>query len=122
MIQDERFVCAGLLRYAAASALPDPDLPGSIVLRKFGASGPGSSEVVDFAQGLLHVVVATIQSDGKVQGRLMLVHDMSFVHQRSTDIVVHLLFVRRPCGVISAVTVIVAQLSWRDGWPASETC
>ena len=69
------------------------------------------------------MVVATIQSDGKVQGRLMLVHDMSFVHQRSTDTkwYIFYLFVGL-CGVISAVTVMVAQLSWRDGWPASGRC
>ena len=50
--------------------------------------------------------------------RLMLVHDMSFVHQRSTDTkwYIFYLFVGL-AGVISAVTVIVAQLSWR-GWVA----
>jgi trehalose 6-phosphate synthase len=48
----------------------------------------------------------------------MLVHDMSFVHQRSTDTkwYIFYLFVGL-AGLISAVTVLVAQLSWR-GWVA----
>ena len=48
----------------------------------------------------------------------MLVHDMSFVHQRSSDTkwYIFYLFVGL-AALISAVTVLIAQLSWR-GWVA----
>ena len=66
----------------------------------------------------LHVVVANDsigrQGAGPVDAGP---HDMSFVHQRSTDTKRYIFICSSVSRVISAVTVLVAQLSWR-GWVA----
>ena len=68
--------------------------------------------------GPLHVMTQPID-DGGQSGSLVLVHDMSFVERRSADTrrYIYYLFalITAP---ISAVTVIIAQLSWR-GWIAA---
>ncbi len=118
VIQDERLYALGFCDTQQRLLYQTLTYPDQLSCESLAHLAPGSSEVVEFAQGPLHVVVATIQSGGKVQGRLMLVHDMSFVHQRSTDTkwYIFYLFVGL-AGLISAVTVLVAQLSWR-GWVA----
>ena len=69
-------------------------------------------------QGPLHVMSSTIQFSGRPTGRLMLVHDMSFVHQRSTDTKWYVFYLFTGlAALISLVTVLVAHISWR-GWIA----
>jgi len=85
VIQDERLYALGFCDTQQRLLYQTLTYPDQLSCESLAHLAPGSSEVVDFAQGPLHVVVATIQSGGKAQGRLMLVHDMSFVHQRSTD-------------------------------------
>ena len=118
VIQDERLYALGFCDTQQRLLYQTLTYPDQLSCESLAHLTPGSSEVMEFAQGPLHVVVATIQSGGKIQGRLMLVHDMSFVHQRSTDTkwYIFYLFVGL-AALISAVTVLVAQLSWR-GWVA----
>ncbi|MCC2642664.1 MAG: otsA1 [Nitrospira sp.] len=85
VIQDERLYALGFCDAQQRLLYQTLTYPDRLSCESLAHLAPGSSEVVNFAQGPLHVVVATIQSGGKVHGRLMLVHDMSFVHQRSTD-------------------------------------
>ena len=85
VIQDERLYALGFCDTQQRLLYQTLTYPDQLSCESLAHLAPGSSEVVEFAQGPLHVVVATIQSGGKAQGRLMLVHDMSFVHQRSTD-------------------------------------
>jgi trehalose 6-phosphate synthase len=62
------------------------------------------------------VAVVGIEADGSRIGDLVLVHDMSFVQRRSeeTKRYVFLFFIGLGA-VVSLITVVIAQLSWR-GW------
>ena len=67
-------------------------------------------------QGTVHVSAIGIEGNGRAWGRLMLVHDMSWVERRSSDTKWYLYYLFAIIGVvISLVTVLVAHLSWR-GW------
>lgn len=66
--------------------------------------------------GLLHVTVRPMGSEAAPDGRLVLVHDMSFVERRSEETKRYLFyFFVGLAAVVSLITVIIAQLSWR-GW------
>ncbi|GAB3550671.1 trehalose-6-phosphate synthase [Noviherbaspirillum agri] len=75
--------------------------------------------LVNFPQGPLHVAESIVQGDTQQLGKLILVHDMSFIERRSADTkkYVILLFTMMAI-VISLITVFVAHLSWRD-WISS---
>ena len=75
VIQDERLYALGFCDMQQRLLYQTLTYPDQLSCESLAHLAPGSSEVVEFAQGPLHVVVATIQSAGKAQGRLMLVHD-----------------------------------------------
>jgi trehalose 6-phosphate synthase len=69
-------------------------------------------------RGPLHVTVRPLENDMTPNARLVLVHDLSYIVQRSAETkrYVFYLFVGLTI-VVSLITVVVAQLSWR-GWVA----
>jgi trehalose 6-phosphate synthase len=70
------------------------------------------------AQGPLHVAVKPMTSELGPAGKLVLVHDMSFVTRRSEETKRYVFyFFMALAAVVSLITVIIAQLSWR-GWMA----
>lgn len=75
--------------------------------------------LVSFPQGALHVSESPLEQESEYLGKLILVHDMSFIERRSADTkkYVILLFTIMAI-VISLITVFVAHLSWRD-WISS---
>jgi trehalose 6-phosphate synthase len=71
---------------------------------------------LELRTGAVHVGVYAINSERPSSGSLVLLHDLSFVDRRSQDTRQYLMIFIIGLGlVISLVTVIVAQLSWR-GW------
>lgn len=77
-------------------------LPGSRVERAGG--------------GALHSSYHPVIEDGKVLGNLVLVHDLSFAEKRSAQTQLYMIYLMVGLGVIvSVITVVVAQLSWK-GW------
>src|SRR5471032_256981 len=59
---------------------------------------------------------ATAQTEPVVVGRLVLLHDLSFIEKRSQDTRHYLVGLIALLGLVMAlITMIVAQLSWR-GW------
>jgi len=75
--------------------------------------------LVHFPEGSLHVSDSPLEHEGQYLGKLILVHDMSFIERRSADTkkYVILLFTMMAV-VISLITVFVAHLSWRN-WVSS---
>ncbi len=70
-------------------------------------------------QGSLHVSESALENDGKYLGKLVLVHDMSFIEKRSADTKKYIIVLFAMMAVvISLITVVVAHLSWRD-WMSS---
>jgi trehalose 6-phosphate synthase len=85
-----------------------------------GCQTPQSSNMrqslVQMPQGAVHVTESPLKRDGQPLGKLILVHDMSFIEHRSTEAKQYVLALFALLAVvISLITVFVAHLSWR-GW------
>ena len=62
------------------------------------------------------MAVRVIEHEGSVLGKLVLVHDMSFIQRRSEETKRYVFYFFVGLGlVVSLITVAIAQLSWR-GW------
>jgi len=67
-------------------------------------------------QGPLHVAFQKIEDSGKPLGQFIMLHDMSFIERRSSDTKKYIVLLFTLMGVIiSFITVMIAQLSWK-GW------
>ena len=114
--QDERLYSVGYCASPAGKALASRSLPAEIGCAKLDRWEGSGDHLITSAQGPLHVAVRPMPTEAEPAGRLVLVHDMSFVTRRSeeTKLYVFYLFMGLAI-VVSLITVIVAQLSWR-GW------
>lgn len=74
--------------------------------------------VVELTKGPIHIASYAIADESKKLGRLILIHDMSFIERRSSDTKKYVFSLFTALGIlISLITVVIAQLSWR-GWVA----
>lgn len=118
-LRDERLYAiafcnaGGTLRYWTST------YPATLGCRTGLGQGGTSPSLVKFPQGALHISESPLERDAQYLGKLILVHDMSFIEHRSADTrkYVILLFTVMAV-VISMITVLVAHLSWRD-WISS---
>jgi trehalose-6-phosphate synthase len=79
--------------------------------------GAGARQsLVHLPQGSVHVAESMLSKDSQYLGKLMLVHDMSFIERRSADTRKYVISLFAVLAVvISLITVFIAHLSWR-GW------
>jgi trehalose 6-phosphate synthase len=118
IIQDERLFAIGFCDRDGRLTYKTLTYPDVIQCDGIGAINAGQTALLRLAQGATHVAAVGIEGNGRVWGRLMLVHDMSWVERRSSDTKWYLFYLFGVIGaVISLVTVLVAHLSWR-GWVA----
>ncbi|MGH7567412.1 MAG: alpha,alpha-trehalose-phosphate synthase (UDP-forming) [Gemmatimonadales bacterium] len=114
--QDERVYAMGFCASPQSQPVATATLPPEIqctALERF--SGP-ADHLVTSAQGPLLVSVRPLAAEGAAAGKLVLVHDMSFVARRSEETRKYLFLFFVGLGVtVSFITVVIAQLSWR-GW------
>ncbi len=116
LIQDERLYAVAFCDRDNKLIYKTQTYPDSIPCDGTAAVAPGQTAVLQLAQGAVHVSAAELQGNGRLFGRLMLVHDMSWVQRRSSDTKWYLFYLFAVIGaVISLVTVMVAHLSWK-GW------
>lgn len=116
--QDERLYAIGYCATSSARPIATPTLPESIT-----CAGLDTLAEIDTAGRLLEStngpVLASLRPLVTPQapaGRLVLVHDMSFIARRSAQTRKYLfLFFVALAGVVALITVAVAQFSWR-GW------
>jgi alpha,alpha-trehalose-phosphate synthase [UDP-forming] len=84
-----------------------------------GASAAGAASAAADGSGLAAAPAAseaTVQTPPVVVGRLVLLHDLSFIEKRSQDTRRYLVGLIAALGMVMAlITMVVAQLSWR-GW------
>ncbi len=110
--QDERLFALGLC-----------DLSGTLLYKTQTFVDPVGCQfldhgntIIELPDGALHVAAYELRDDAGVVGKLMLVHDMSFVHRRSADTKRYVFYLFVGLGIlISLITVLIAQVSWR-GW------
>ncbi|OGA29750.1 MAG: trehalose-6-phosphate synthase [Betaproteobacteria bacterium RIFCSPLOWO2_02_FULL_65_24] len=115
ILQDERLYAVGFCDVQGKMLYKSPGFPDRV---NCAMELQGESRLIQMERGPLHVAANYVEFDGQQFGRLVLVHDMSFVQRRSEDTkkYLFLMFVGI-AAIVSFVTVVIAQLSWR-GWVA----
>ncbi|OIQ97000.1 trehalose-phosphate synthase [mine drainage metagenome] len=114
--KDERLYAIGYCTSSAGKALVSRSLPSVIQCANLDRWAGSNGHLLPSAQGPLLVSVLPMTSSAAPDGRLVLVHDMSFITHRSEETKRYLFYFFMGLAlVISLITVIVAQLSWR-GW------
>jgi len=116
IIEDERLYALGFCSASGGPPTATKTFPAEIGCADLGRFSDPSKKVLRSDKGLLHVAVVGIDVSGTRLGDLVLVHDLSFVQRRSeeTKRYVFLFFIGLGA-VVSLITVVIAQLSWR-GW------
>ena len=116
--QDERLYAIGYCASEQSKALATRSLPTEISCSDLGRWELPGDHLLASAQGPLHVAIKAIASEATPTGKLILVHDMSFVTRRSEETKLYVFYLFMGLAVVvSLITVIIAQLSWR-GWMA----
>ena len=114
--QDERLYAIGYCASPKSKPLASRLLPKAIRCDDLARWEKPGENLLSGDNGLLHVTVRPMDSEAAPDGRLVLVHDMSFVERRSEETKRYLFyFFVGLAAVVSLITVIIAQLSWR-GW------
>jgi len=118
LTQDERLYAVGYCAASIGPVLASRWLPTQLRCADLARwEGPGD-HLLPSAQGPLHVAVKPMVGEATPDGRLVVVHDMSFITRRSEETKRYLfLAFMALAAVVSLLTVIIAQLSWR-GWMA----
>jgi trehalose-6-phosphate synthase len=116
IIQDERLFAIGFCDLNNRLLYKTQTYPEAITCEGSTTIPAGKTALVQLPRGAVNVSAVGIEGNGTPVGRLMLVHDMSWVQRRSSDTKRYLFYLFAIIGaVISSVTVLVAHLSWR-GW------
>jgi trehalose 6-phosphate synthase len=115
---DERLYAIGFCAGEDAVSVASKSLPAEIRCKDLDRWRPEGDHLLASKQGPLHVSVQLMQNEIYPAGRLVLVHDLGFVTRRSEETKRYLVYVFLGlAAVVSLLTVIIAQLSWR-GWLA----
>ena len=118
IMQDERLYALGFCDLNNRLLYKTQTYPDEATCESTASLMPDSFTVLKLSRGPLHMASASIESKGHSVGRLLLLHDMSFIQQRSSDTKWYVFYLFAALGaVISLVTVLVAHLSWK-GWVA----
>jgi len=116
--QDERLYAIGYCATPASTALASRSLPAEVRCDQLQRWQGPDDHLLSSTQGPLHVAVRPLVNEAGNGGNLILVHDMSFVTRRSEQTKRYVFyFFTAMAAVISLITVVIAQLSWR-GWMA----
>lgn len=116
--QGERLYAVGYCASPTSTALASRSLPTEIRCAGLDRWQLPGDHLLQSAQGPLHVAVKPMTSEAAPTGRLVLVHDMSFITRRSEETKRYVFyFFMALAAAVSLITVIIAQLSWR-GWMA----
>ena len=118
IMQDERLYALGFCNPNNLLLYKTQAYPDEVTCESTADLGADSNTVVKLGRGPLHIASASIEKNGRSVGRLMLLHDMSYIQQRSSDTKWYVFYLFAGLGaIISLVTVLVAHLSWK-GWLA----
>lgn len=116
--QDERLFAMAYCASSDAVPIATPTLPKDIRCDQLGQFTDPSAQLLANFDGPLLVSIRQLGTRNNPLGRLVLVQDMSFVERRSAETKRYLFYFFIGLGiVVSLITVVIAQLSWR-GWDA----
>jgi trehalose-6-phosphate synthase len=115
-LQDERLYALAFCDPSGVLLYKTVTYPESLGCRLPQSKDGRPQSLVHLPQGSLHVVESPLDSDTQLLGKLILVHDMSFIERRSADTRKYVISMFAVLAiVVSLITVFVAHLSWR-GW------
>lgn len=116
--RDERLFAIGYCAGPTSKALATRSLPAEVHCDELKRWAGASNHLLASDKGPLHVTVKPMASEAAPEGQLVLVQDMSFIIRRSEETKQYLFYLFMGlAAVVSLITVIIAQLSWR-GWVA----
>jgi len=116
LAQDQRLYAVGYCDTEQHWQVATENYPRILACGSINTFLASESPLLQSASGPLHASVQGIAADGRQIGRLVLVHDMSFVQRRSDETRRYAFyFFAGLAAVVSMITGIIAQLSWR-GW------
>src|SRR3970282_1061384 len=116
MTRTDRLYAVGFCDAAQGRLVSTQAFPPDLNCKALDSFLARPTHLMPSGQGALHVSVQKIEAEGESLGRLVLVHDMSFVQRRSEETKKYVFyFFVGLAAIVSLVTVIIAQLSWR-GW------
>jgi trehalose 6-phosphate synthase len=114
--EDERIYALGFCDAHRRQFIGTRAFPADVGCDRLDRFADGDTRILGRAKGPLHVAVEDIRADNDTLGKLVIVHDMSFVARRSEETKRYVFWFLVALGaLVSLITVIVAQLSWR-GW------
>ncbi|MBK9946255.1 MAG: trehalose-6-phosphate synthase [Nitrospira sp.] len=118
IIQDERLYALGFCDLENRLLYETQAFPEDVTCQEMTSLAPNFSTVRTFGSGPLHITSAAIESSGRRLGRLLLLHDMSFIQQRSSDTKQYAFYLFAALtAIISLVTLLIAHFSWKE-WVA----
>ena len=114
--EDERTYAIAFCSSAAARPVATATLPSAITCADLDRFTQPEGQIIQTPTGRLLVSVRPLATDRSPDGRLVMVHDMSFVERRSAETRRYFFyFFAALAAIVSLITVAIAQLSWR-GW------
>ncbi len=114
--EDERLYAIGFCPSPQDQPVATRTLPSDVSCAELEEFPGPSGHLLASPHGPLLVSVMPLVAEGAPGGKLVLVHDMSFVERRSKETRKYLFYFFVGLGAtVSLITVVIAQLSWR-GW------
>ncbi|RJG06115.1 trehalose-6-phosphate synthase [Noviherbaspirillum cavernae] len=118
-ILDERLYALAFCDADNQLAYKTVTYPDSLGCRSVSPKLGVRQAVIHTPQGALHITESPLNTEAEHLGKLVLVHDMSFIERRNADTRKYVITLFALLAVIiSLITVVVAHLSWR-GWITS---
>ncbi len=116
IMQDERVYAIGFCASPKDKPVATRSLPKEIRCADLDTYAPPSEHLLSSDRGPLHVSVKPLEAEGGSAGKIVIVHDMSFIARRTEETKKYLFYFFIGLGaLVSFITVVIAQLSWR-GW------
>jgi len=117
VVTDERVYAVALCARDGTRLYATPAFPESLDCRS-KVQGGDLQRVLQEPTGPLHLSVNSLTWDGEALGKLVVLHDMSFIERRSEATKKYLFYLFASiAAVVALITVVIAEISWR-GWIA----
>jgi trehalose-6-phosphate synthase len=117
LVRDERVLAVGFCDDSGTLRHATRAFPKAVTCPSPSATD-APNRLVHLDTGLVHLSVSPVLYEGEALGRLVILHDMSFVQRRSEDTKKYVFYLFAAiAAVVALITVVIAELSWR-GWVA----
>src|SRR3970282_2662871 len=116
MTRTDRLYAVGFCDAAQGRLVSTQAFPPDLNCKALDSFLARPTHLLPSAQGPLHVSVQKIEAEGESLGRLVLVHDMSFVQRRSEETKRYVFYFFIGLGAIVSMTTVIMGHRSRRGW------